>query len=83
VVSYKGKYRKYFLGKFNILSEFVIRDTAVCGKVQINAVFWWGNLRDRDNSEDPDVDGKIILRWIFRKWDRGVNCIAPTQKRDR
>jgi len=19
--------------------------------------------------EDPGVDGKIILRWIFRKWD--------------
>jgi hypothetical protein len=21
---------------------------------------------------DPDVDGKIILRWIFRKWGVGV-----------
>jgi hypothetical protein len=21
--------------------------------------------------EDPGVDGRIILRWIFRKWDRG------------
>jgi hypothetical protein len=20
--------------------------------------------------EDPDVDGRIILRWIFRKWER-------------
>jgi len=19
--------------------------------------------------EDPDLDGRIILRWIFRKWD--------------
>jgi hypothetical protein len=31
--------------------------------------FWWGNLRDRDNLEDPDVDGRIILSWIFRRWD--------------
>jgi hypothetical protein len=21
---------------------------------------------------DPGVDGRIILRWIFRKWDVGV-----------
>jgi hypothetical protein len=24
--------------------------------------FWWGNLMERDHSEDPDVDRKIILR---------------------
>jgi len=29
---------------------------------------WWGNLREIDHLEDPDVDGRIILRWIFRKW---------------
>jgi len=32
--------------------------------------FWWGDLRERDRWGDPDVDGKIILRWIFRKWER-------------
>jgi hypothetical protein len=30
--------------------------------------FWWGNLMERDHWGDPDVDGRIILRWIFRKW---------------
>jgi len=30
--------------------------------------FWWGNIREIDNLEDPVVDGRIILRWIFRKW---------------
>jgi len=25
-------------------------------------------LRERDHWGDPDVDGWIILRWIFRKW---------------
>ena len=26
-----------------------------------------GNLRERYHLEDPKVDGRIILRWIFRK----------------
>jgi hypothetical protein len=30
----------------------------------------WGNLREGDHWEDPDVDGRIILRRIFRKWER-------------
>jgi hypothetical protein len=29
--------------------------------------FWWGNLREKDHWGDPSVDGRIILRWIFRK----------------
>ena len=29
----------------------------------------WENLRERDHSGDPDVDGRIILRWILRKWE--------------
>jgi hypothetical protein len=33
--------------------------------------FWWENLRERDHWGHPGVDGRIILRWIFRKWDVG------------
>ena len=33
--------------------------------------FWWGNLIIRDHRGDPGTDGRIILRWIFRKWDVG------------
>jgi hypothetical protein len=32
----------------------------------------WGNLRERGDLEEPGVDGRLILRWIFRKWDVGV-----------
>jgi hypothetical protein len=28
---------------------------------------WWGSLRERGHRGDQDVDGRIILRWIFRK----------------
>jgi len=28
-----------------------------------------GNLRERDHLGDPGVDGRIILRWIFRQLD--------------
>jgi len=30
---------------------------------------WWGNLRERGHLGDPGLDGRIILRWIFWKWD--------------
>jgi hypothetical protein len=33
---------------------------------------WWGNLRERGHWGDPDVDGGIILRWIFKKKDVDV-----------
>ena len=29
-------------------------------------------MRERDHLGDLDVDGMIILRWIFRKWDVGA-----------
>jgi hypothetical protein len=31
-----------------------------------------GNMRERDLWGDTDVDGRVILRWIFRKWERVV-----------
>jgi hypothetical protein len=34
--------------------------------------FWWRNVRVRNHLGDPGVDRRIILRWIFRKWDVGV-----------
>ena len=34
--------------------------------------FWWGNVRERDHLENPDIYGRIILRWIVMKWDVGV-----------
>jgi len=44
----------------------------VWGKGEACTGFWRGNLRARDQWGDPVADGRIILRWIFRKWDVGV-----------
>jgi len=32
----------------------------------------WGNLKETGHLGDPGVDGRIILSWIFRKWDVGL-----------
>jgi hypothetical protein len=42
-----------------------------------------GNLEARDYLGDPDVDGRIILRRIFRKWDVGYVLDRADQDRDR
>ena len=41
-------------------------------KGEVCTRFWWGKLRERDNLGNPDVDGMIKSRWIFRKWVVGV-----------
>jgi len=33
------------------------------------AGFLWGSLTERDYLRELGIDGKKILRWIFRKWD--------------
>jgi hypothetical protein len=37
---------------------------------------WWENQRERDHWGDPGIDSRIILRWIFRKWDVGMDWIG-------
>jgi hypothetical protein len=49
------------------------------GRREVCTGCWWGNLRERD----PDVDVRIILRWIFRKLEGVVGTMELAQDRDR
>jgi hypothetical protein len=41
------------------------------GRGVVHTGFWWGNLRERDNLEDPGMDRRVILKSIFKKWKEG------------
>jgi len=33
---------------------------------EVHIALWWGDLRETDHLEDPDSDGRIILKGIFK-----------------
>jgi len=39
---------------------------------EVHTRFWWGDLSERAHFEGLGVDGRIIQKWIFKKWDRGA-----------
>jgi hypothetical protein len=43
----------------------------IWGKREVHTGFWWGDLKEGDNLGEPDVDGRMTLKWIFKKWDGG------------
>jgi hypothetical protein len=45
---------------------------ACMGGREVDTRFWWRNLRERGHLEDPGVDGRIILKWILKKWNGGT-----------
>jgi len=53
------------------------------GRTEMYTRFLWENLRGRDHLGDPGVDVRIILRWIFKMSDVGMDWIDLPQDRDR
>jgi hypothetical protein len=39
------------------------------GGKEVHTGFWWGDLREGDRLGDPGVDGRMILKSIFKRWD--------------
>jgi hypothetical protein len=60
-----------------------VGNVALVGRGQVKTGFLCVNLRERDHLGDKSVDGRIILRWIFRNGMWGVHWIELAQVRDR
>jgi hypothetical protein len=53
------------------------------GKRSVHTGFLWGDLGEGDHLGHPEVDGRIILKWILKTWDGGLDWIELAQDRDR
>jgi hypothetical protein len=42
---------------------------SIWGRGEVHTGFWCGDLREGDNLKDPGIEGRIILKLIFKKWD--------------
>ena len=45
---------------------------SACGEEERHIQSFGGEHAGRDHFGDPGIDGRIMLRLIFRKWDVGV-----------
>jgi len=52
-------------------------------KGEVHAGFEWGNMRERGHLKDLGVDGRIILKQIFKEWDGVMDWIVLAENRDR
>jgi len=47
---------------------------------EVHTGYWLGVLRE---PRRPSVDGCVILKWIFKKWDGAMGWIVLAQDEDR
>jgi len=52
-----------------VVKSRIMRWVGLVARMGEGRRFWWGNLRERDHWGDPDIYRRIILRWIFWKWE--------------
>ena len=49
------------------------RTRGTCGRREVLTGFWRGDLRKKNYLENLGADVWIILKRIFKKWNRGMN----------
>ena len=50
-----------------------------CRRGEVHTGFWFGNKSERDLG----IDGRIILKWVFKKLDGDIDCIDLAEGRNR
>jgi hypothetical protein len=61
----------------NIIREIKSRRMRWAGHVarmgarEMRTGVWWGDLREGEHLRDPGVDGRMILKCILKKWEKG------------
>jgi hypothetical protein len=47
----------------------------IWGRVEVQAEFWWGNLRERDHLQNPGLNGRAILNGssVSGLWGHGLD----------
>jgi hypothetical protein len=41
----------------------------VNGRGEVHAGLWWVKLKERVHLEDLGVEGRILLKWISKRWN--------------
>jgi hypothetical protein len=52
----------------SIRMRLAARVANMVGRGGMHTDCWWEDLKERGQLEDLDVDGRIMLKWIFEKW---------------
>jgi hypothetical protein len=50
------------------------------GRDEVYTVFWCENLLERYHLEDLGVGGMVVLKWDFKRYERGVDWICLDQE---
>jgi hypothetical protein len=60
------------------LAEYVVCSMEISG---MHTGFWLEREKERDNRKDLYINGKLILKWIFRKYNGNFDCVCWLKKR--